>query len=334
VTIRAFGTLDDGTPVQEFTISAGNLEAKVLNYGAVVRDLRVSGRPVVLGLERLEDYLQHSPYFGAIAGRYANRIAHGRFSLDGHQYQLSLNQKNRHHLHGGFRGFSRRVWQLVELHDDAVLLAITAKNGDEGYPGRVEVTCRYRLTPSGALQVGLQGTTDTPTLLNLAHHSYFNLDDADDVLDHRLQIAAERYIPVDAEAIPTGEIAAVTGTPFDFRNMRPIRWSDDDRVHYDHNFCIGPTIAPSEEQRFAAALEGPVSGLRMEVWTTEPGLQFYDGYMLDVPVPGLEGRRYGVSAGLCLEPQRWPDSPNHVDFTNAVLRPGETYRQITEYRFL
>ncbi|ADZ72096.1 aldose epimerase family protein [Polymorphum gilvum] len=331
--IRSFGTMDDGTVVEEIRLRADRLEAKILTFGATVRDLRLGGRPLVLGFDSLADYIAHGQHFGSIAGRCANRIAGGRFSLDGTDYQLSRNLPGGDHLHGGVTGFGTRVWTIKETRAESVLLGLVSPDGEEGYPGRVEVFCRYTLTQAGALVVELTGTTDRPTLLNLAHHSYFNLDESADILDHRLHIVADRYLPMSPAALPAGEVAEVAGTPFDFRNARPVRMLFDDgaRVIYDHNFCLAD--APRAEPHLAAVLEGPRSGIAMDLWTTEPGLQLYDAYKLDLPYQGLDGRRYGPNAGLCLEPQRWPDSPNHPDFAGAVLRPGETYRQVTEFRF-
>ncbi|AXS38900.1 aldose epimerase family protein [Breoghania sp. L-A4] len=326
-----FGRLDDGAEIRECAIAAGGLSASILTYGAAVRRLRVGGRDVVLGLETLEDYVLHSPHMGAIAGRYANRIKGGRFELDGVPVQLTCNEGD-NHLHGGARGFGKRAWQLEQHDKRSVLLKYVSRDGEEGYPGRVEALCRYTLTGSGALRIKLTATTDAPTLVNLAHHSYFNLGGGADVLDHTVEIAAERYLPIDAEAIPTGQIRKVDWTPYDFREGRRIRRKPSEKdVIFDHNFCLAD--APRGDLGFAASVEAPDEDCRMEVWTTEPGLQFYDGAKLNVPVAGLDGRRYGPCAGFCMEPQRWPDSPNHADFPGAVLRPGESYSQVTEYRF-
>lgn len=327
---RLFGTLPDGAPVRCFTIAQGNISAEILTYGAIIRDLKVGGRSVVLGFEDLADYLAHSPYFGAIAGRHANRIARGCFDIDGARFQLELNENGRHHLHGGSSGFGRRNWSIADRGPAHVELALVSPDGEGGYPGRVEARCRYEVGAGGVFRISLSAETDRPTLANLAAHSYFNLDGTPNILGHRLEIAADGYLPVDEEAIPTGEIRPVAGTPFDFRVMRVIG-ADGPATNHDHNFCLAG--APVAEPRRIARLEGALSGLAMEIATTEPGLQFYDGYKLDVPVPGLDGRSYGARAGLCLEPQRWPDSPNHAGFAGAVLRPGEHYRQITEYRF-
>lgn len=326
-----FGRLDDGTEVYECRIAAGDLEASIITYGASVRQLRFAGRDMVLGLNSLDDYLKHASHMGAIAGRCANRIAGGACDIDGSSVQLTCNEGD-NHLHGGARGFGKRVWSLEQHDKRSVLLKYVSEAGEEGYPGRVEVLCRYTLTGSGALRIKLTATTDAPTLVNLAHHSYFNLGDGADVLDHSVEIAADRYLPVDGQSIPTGEIRKVDWTPYDFREGRRIRRkASETDVIFDHNFCLAD--APREEPEFAAGVDAPGEGVRMEVWTTEPGIQFYDGFKLNVPVDGLEGRRYGAHAGFCLEPQRWPDSINHASFAGALLKPGEAYTQVTEYRF-
>ena len=329
-----FGELTDGTPVHEVEIGNGQLTAKAIDWGAVVRDLRLAGHgpPLVLGFERLDDYLRHSPHCGAIAGRYANRIAHGRFTLDGKVYQLTRNQAGKHHLHGGEHGFSKRPWRLVEHDESGVTLELTTEDGEDGYPGRVTARCVYRVVEPATLRVELTATTDAPTVVNLVHHSYFNLDGAADVLDNRLWLAADAYTPVDEEQIPTGEICPVAGTPYDFRTPRPVRLEIfGTRIRYDTNFVMArePGVRPA----FMARLESPASGVTLEVWSTEPGLQVYDGYKIDLPVAGLDGREYGPSAGICFEPQRFPDSPNRPAFSDATLRPHERYRQHTEYRF-
>lgn len=329
---RQFGKLPDGQPVEAVTIGAGKLTIDVLAWGAVVRDIRFDGLdwPLVLGLETLGDYLNHSRFFGATAGRYANRIAEGRFRLDGRTYQLERNFLDRHHLHGGSASFGRRLWTIAAVSQDAVTLVLESPHGEGGYPGTVNVTCRISAVPPATLAIGYEATTSRPTVLNLAHHSYFNLDGAPDILNHRLRIDAEAYLPVDETLIPTGEIRSVEGTPFDFRQFRPVRDPAQPVTLYDHNFCL--TEKPSAEPRPCAILQGE-RGLKMTVLTTEPGVQFYDAATLDVSVPGLGGRRYGPHAGLCLEPQRWPDSPNRPEFTDATLRPGDTYRQVSHFEF-
>jgi aldose 1-epimerase len=337
MTVRVFGETD-GQRVEEVTIrSAAGAEAKILTWGAVVRDLVVplggGGRQrVVLGLNTLDDYLAHSPHFGAVAGRYANRIAHGRFHLDGELVEVPRNQAGKHMLHGGGAGFGKRPWRLAHAGSDAVALTLVSPDGDAGFPGNLTVTCLYVLREPATLAVELSASTDAPTVVNLAHHSYFNLDGSPDVLDHALQIAGAFMTPVDEELIPTGEIRAVAETPFDFRTPRPLRHpgAGGEPFHYDHNFVLA---GPAGVLRPAAMLRSPKNGLGLEVYTTEPGLQLYDGAKMNCPVPGLDGAHYGSRAGLCLEAQRFPDSPNRAHFPSTVLRPGEVYRQVTEYRF-
>mgnify|MGYP003836265773 CR=1 FL=1 len=330
--IREFGVLPDGTAVREITLRKGNLEASVLTLGAIVRDLKVDGQSVVLGFDDLVSYLKHSPFFGVVAGRCANRIAEGRMTIDGVDHQLDRNENGRHHLHGGSKGYFNRVWLLEQSDKASVLLKLVSEDGDMGYPGRVEVLLRYTLTGTGALRMKATATTDRTTPVNLTQHSYFNLDGSATVLDHVLEIAADSYLPVDEDLIPTGEIRKVAWTPFDFRDGRKLRRRPgEENVILDHNFCLAE--APREQVEFAAALEDASGDRRMEVWTTEPGLQLYDAAGLDVPVPGLGGKRYAAHAGLCLEAQRWPDSVNRGGFTNVLLRPGETYSHVTEFRF-
>lgn len=330
-----FGKTSDGETVESLSISGGGLTASVINWGAVIQDLRLEGHdaPLVLGFDRFEDYPAHSPYFGAIAGRYANRIRAGRFSIDGRGYQVDTNFLGKHLLHGGAKGIGKRVWSIAEASDNSVLLALRDPDGAMGFPGNLDISCRYSLERDGRLVVEMAAETDFPTLCNLAHHSYFNLDDGGkgDCLDHRVAIAADAYLPVDGELIPTGDVLAVAGTAFDFREIRPIRMdSGGDILAYDHNFCLS---AARRGLAFAARVEAADSGVSMEVWTTEPGLQFYSGANVARQVSGLGGRKYGPFAGFAMEPQVWPDAPNHRHFPQAVLRPGETYSQTSEYRF-
>jgi aldose 1-epimerase len=332
---QAFGATADGETVHRVKIEGGGLTAHVMTWGAVVQDLRLAGHapPLVLGFESFEDYPRYSPHFGAVPGRCANRIANGRFVLDGKTWQVDQNFLGKHHLHGGSKGFGKRVWEFVDHGSSHVTLRIVAKDGEMGYPGNLTVHCIYRLEEGGSLAVRLEAQTDAPTLCNLAQHSYFNLDDggATDVLDHSLQISADAYLPVDAEMIPTGEVRPVAGTDFDFRATRPIRKARDGaQVPYDHNFCLGRARVPL---RTIAKAAGARSGVTMDVRSSEPGVQLYGGQKVNVPVAGLQGIRYGASSGFCLEAQVWPDAANHPDFPSAVLRPGETCRQVTEYRF-
>lgn len=343
--VRKFGEVG-GAGVFEVTLrSEAGAEAKIISYGAVVRDLLVPTgarrQRVVLGFDRLGDYLAHSPYFGAIAGRYANRIAGGRFRIGQQDYALSQNE-GENHLHGGLEGFSRRVWQFAGSGPSWVALTLVSPDGDQGYPGNLTTTCLYRLAQT-TLRIELVAMCDAVTPVNLCHHSYFNLDGSASILDHRLRVDADFYTPVDATLIPTGEIRSVAATPYDFRAGRPARrMGPEGSQDYDVNFVLNRARldrqAVEKESRlaplaFAAALSSEASGLSMQVWTTEPGLQVYDGHLLQPAAPGLDGARYGANAGLCLEPQHFPDSPNRPHFPDTLLWPGQVYRQVTEYRF-
>lgn len=324
-----------GREVRRFKLAAGGLSANILNWGAVVQDLRLQDHdaPLVLGFDNLEAYVADSAYIGATVGRYANRIRDGRFSLDGRQYRVDREHPERHGLHGGSGGFSRRLWRVADHGADFVTLALRDEDGTMGFPGMLDLTCTYSLREPATLSLELTARTDAPTLCNPAHHSYFNLDDggSGDILDHRLMIAAEAYLPVDEALIPIGVVQPVEDTQFDFRRARVLRTSAGvQQIPYDHNFCLA---AGRGQLRRAAGVRAGSSGVEMEVWTTEPGLQLYAGQHLAPASSGLAGRHYGAFSGLCLEPQVWPDSPNRPDFPQAVLRPGETYRQITEYRF-
>jgi len=330
-----FGDTPQGEAVQRYRISGGGLTADIMSWAAALQDLRLAGHdaPLVLGFERFADYPAFSPYFGAIAGRYANRIGGGRFTLEGTHYQADTNFLGKHLLHGGSKGYGKRVWD-VSLHgEDFVTLTLHSPDGDMGFPGALDASCTYRLKVPGTLSIELTATTDQPTLCNLAHHSYFNLDDggSSDILDHRMMINAQAYLPVDEELIPTGVVQPVEGTPFDFRQARAIRNDENgEQIVYDHNFCLASARGPLKQ---AVWVQGGRSGVEMEVWSTEPGVQFYAGHKVGREQEGLGGRHYGAHAGFCLEPQIWPDSPNRPYFPQALLLPGETYRQTTEYRF-
>ncbi|TDC06162.1 galactose mutarotase [Nonomuraea longispora] len=308
-----FGTLPSGEQVERVELSSGRLRAEVLTYGAIVRTLEVSGVNVVLGLDTLEDYLTRSRYFGAVVGRYGNRIANGRFTLDGVEYHLPINN-GAHSLHGGTEGFDHRVWTIAGLTDASVMLALTSPDGDQGYPGTLTTTVTYTLAED-ALRIDYSAKTDAPTVVNLTNHSYFNLKGGGDVLDHVIRMEAEHYLPVDEGKIPTGELAPVKGTPFDFTEPHAVGKRCDGA--YDHCFVLDGDITVS------------AGGLTMEVTTTEPGVQFYSGSMLD----GVE-TPYGPFAGLCLETQHFPDSPNQPQFPSTVLRPGEIRTSSTTYRFI
>jgi aldose 1-epimerase len=324
---RPFGTVQ-GIPVDRYTLArAGGVEISILTYGGVIQSLRVAdGTNVVLGFSELDGYLAAgSAYLGAIVGRSANRIARGELPLDGTVYRLSRNECG-HHLHGGAAGFDKKVWQArprVGEREVAVVLSHTSESGDEGYPGRVDVEAVYSLTLDDAVRIELRAVTTEPTAVNLTSHPMYNLagEGRGTILEHQLRIDADRYTPVDAELIPTGDLAPVAGTPLDFRSPAEVgsRLGGD----YDHNFVL------IERDASAAQLVDRRSGRVMELRTTEPGLQVYTGGKLDAATDGV----YERFAGVALEPQRFPDAPHHSHFPSIVLRPGEQYESTTELRF-
>lgn len=332
MTILHFGTMPDGAPVEAVEIAGGGLTARFLTWGAVLQDLRLAGHApaLVLGFPDLPDYLAHSRYFGATAGRCANRIAQGEATIDGETFRFDRNFRGGHTLHGGADGCGKRLWDLADHDASSARLEIVLEDGHMGFPGRLAISARFHLSGDGGLDIEYAARTDKPTLCNIAHHSYFALDDSGTVLDHDLRVEADTYTPVDEDLIPTGEVAPVAGTRFDFRRARPIRREDGSGPVIDQNFCTAGERGPL---RPVARLSSRASGVRMDVATTEPGLQVFDGAPLDVPVPGLDGRVMGSFAGIALEPQVWPDAPNHPDFPSAILRPGETYRQHTRFVF-
>ncbi|MDE3175788.1 MAG: galactose mutarotase [Pseudomonadota bacterium] len=335
MTAKVFGRIGD-TPVLEAEIgSKAGARAKILTYGAVLRDLLipVGGglQRVTLGLNSVEDYVEHSPSFGAVPGRFANRIAHGRFAIDGVAYTLDRKAGAEHTLHGGSKGFGRRIWKLGEHSAEAVELSLVSDDGDMGFPGQMRATCRYSFVEPATLRVELKATSDKPTLVNLTQHAYFNLDGSPDILDHQLELGCDFYTPSDALLIPTGEIRAVAGTGYDFRAARPIR--NPQGVTYDTNFVVSRALG-ADGLAFVARLKSPRNGLALELHSSEPGVQVYDAATLNCPVPGLDGARYGAHAGLCLEPQAFPDSPNRRHFTDTVLRPDQEYSHVSEFRFL
>jgi aldose 1-epimerase len=340
-----FGHLPDGRAIREVTLrNAAGASAVIMEWGATLRDMTMphggQSQRVVVNLTTLDDFLKHTRHFGATAGRYANRIAGGRFVLDGRAHQLPLNQAGKHSLHGGGEGFGKRPWTILHHDETSATLGLISPDGDHGYPGAVSVTCRYTLAEPAILRVELSATTDAATIINLCHHSYFNLDGSPDILDHELEVRANLYTPCDADLIPDGTVASVAGTGFDFRKPRPIRLmnADGSRFWYDQNYILRrdrrePSVMPGLEAAHAATLRSTKNGLSMQVWTTEPAMQVYDGANCAVPAQGLDGGAIGPSAGVCLEPQHVPDSPNLPHFPGTTLRPGEVYRQVTEYRF-
>ena len=319
--IGHFGKIPAGQDVLRIPLRGGGLTAHVLTWGGTLQDLRLGGvgHSLVLGFPSLGQYLQSSAYIGATVGRFANRIAQGQAVIAGKPYQLDCNFLGKHLLHGGAIGTDRQVWELLTQAEDTATLRLQLADGHMGFPGNLEVRLTYRLSGVGVLSVELTATTDAPTLCSFAHHSYFNLDGSATVLDHSLQIAAEHYLPIDAECIPTGSLAPVAGTAFDFRQRHAV---GERHTHYDHNFCLGQV---RQALRPVACLHGVSSGIRMVIETTEPGLQVYDGKWLDGGFP--------PHAGLALEPQGWPDAPNQPGFPTAELLPGDVYQQVTRFVF-
>ena len=347
ITSAPFGTTPDGRSVDLYNLSNGSATVAILTYGGIVRSVAVPDRRgvlanVVLGLPDLESYVDRNPYFGCITGRYANRIARGRFTIDGVEHRLVTNDPP-NHLHGGNVGFDGLVWRATELRDGSSVglrLTHTSPAGDEGYPGTLEVEVDHLLSADDSIRIDYRARTDAPTIVNLTNHCLFNLagEGSGDVFDHRLVINADSYLPVDATQIPTGAIDTVAGTPMDFRTPRAIGDRMDDPGFeqlaighgYDHTWVLNrdePGLV------LAARAVDPASGRTLEVLTTEPGIQLYAGNLLDGTLLGTSGRPYGRGAGFALETQHFPDSPNHPEFPSTVLRPGERYASATVYRF-
>ena len=344
---RPFGTMPDGRDVGLYLLANDNgMRVSVTDYGGIVTSLTAPdsrGRlaDIVLGFDTFEAYLEGHPYLGAIVGRYANRIGNGTFTLDGRQYVLSRNSAG-HHLHGGISGFDKVLWQAAAMAAEAgpqLLLSYVSRHGEEGYPGRLDVAVTYTLTNENEFRIDCRATTDAPTHVNLTHHSYFNLagPTARDILDHVIAIDADRFTPVDDGLIPTGELRDVAGTPMDFRSPFPVgaRIDDDDeQLHfgggYDHNWVLNRAGAALS---FAARVSDPTTGRILEVFTTEPGVQFYTGNFLDGTLTGKQGTVFRRRCAFCLEAQHFPDSPNRPEFPTTVLRPGQVYETTTLYRF-
>jgi len=340
-----WGETPDGQVVQLYTVvNDSGIEARITNYGGIVVSLKVPDREgrlddVVLRYDTLPEYVDDLSYFGCIVGRYANRIAGGRFTLNGVGYILTANERW-NHLHGGIRGFSKMVWEArpVERDGSAGLgLSHLSRDGEEGYPGNLRAEVTYLLTEDDELRIEYEATTDRDTVVNLSHHSYFNLAGGGDVLDQELTLLADRFTPVDGELIPTGELRGVKGTPMDFTAPTAIGeriGADYEQLElaggYDHNWVLNKE---GSGLSLAAVVHHPGTGRTMEAYTTEPGVQFYSGNQIPSHIPGKGGRRYGPRHGLCLEAQHFPDSPNRPEFPSTTLREGETYRQTTVYRF-
>lgn len=345
VSKTGFGQLSDGSAVELFSLTNKNgMVVKITNYGGIITSILVPDKQgnlidVVLGFDNLEDYTKEHPYFGAIIGRYGNRIRKGKFALDGREFTLVVNN-GPNHLHGGLQGFDKVLWTAETKPDKAALsLFYISKDMEEGYPGNLEVTVEYALNNDNELSIAYKATTDKRTIVNLTNHTYFNLRGAGNgsILDHELMINASDFTPVDDTLIPTGEIRPVKNTPFDFGALKAIGSRINQETEqlkfgggYDHNFVLNKKDQPLE---LAAKVFEPDSGRKMEVYTTEPGLQFYSGNFLDGTLKGKNGSIYKFRYGFCLETQHFPDSPNQGHFPSVVLNPGETYASATTYRF-
>lgn len=341
---EAFGKMPDGAAIDRFTLTnSKGMVAKVMTYGAILTELRVPDRDgkladVVLGFDNLAQYLGEHPYFGSTVGRVANRIAKGKFELDGKSYSLAINN-GPNHLHGGLKGFNRVVWQadsrVTSAGDARVKFSRLSPDGEEGYPGNLSVTVTYSLTEQNELKIEYTATTDQATPVNLTHHSYFNLAGFGDILGHEMMLAADHYTPVDDTLIPTGEIKSVKGAPMDFTQFTAIgsriAQLTGDPGGYDHNYALnngGKSIA------LAVRVREPKSGRIMEIYTTEPGIQFYTGNFLDGTLKGKGGTIYQKHFGFCVEADHFPDAVHHPNFPPIILRPGQTYHQLTIHKFL
>lgn len=342
-----FGTTPQGEEVEQFILrNQQGMEVKIITYGGRITSLRVPDRAgnfedVVLGFDSLKQYLEENPFFGALIGRYGNRIAQGKFSLDGEEYTLAQNN-DENHLHGGEKGFDKVVWSVKESSEpNTLVLSYISAHMEEGYPGRLKTIVTYKLNEDNSLDVEYEATTDRKTVVNLTQHSYFNLsgDFSNTILDHLVHINADEFVPVKENLIPTGEIRPVAGTPFDFRKPKAIGEEinvDHEQLKrangYDHTWVLNEQ---DSGMRFAASAVHPESGRQLEVFTNEPGMQFYTGNFLDGTLPLQNGEgTYKKRSGFCFETQHYPDSPNQENFPSVVLEPGETYSSKTSFKFL
>jgi aldose 1-epimerase len=343
-----FGTTSDGRPVDLYTLSnSAGTEMRVTNYGGIIVSLRVADRngkmaDVVLGHDELKGYFDNSPYLGAIIGRYANRIAGGKFKLDGVEYKLATNN-GPNSLHGGLKGFNQALWDASTSFGDkgeSIAFSYTSRDGEEGYPGNLQIKVSYTLTNQNEVIVDYMATSDKATPVNLTQHTYFNLqgEGAGNILAHEITLHADRFTPVDKNLIPTGQILSVKGTPLDLTSPTAMGAHMDATFEqialargYDHNFVIS---RKNDSLELAARVREPVSGRVLEVYTTEPGIQFYTGNFLDGSVKGKQGHMYQQRSGFCLETQHFPDSPNHPNFPSTILRPGATFHSTTIFKFL
>ena len=348
ITQAPFGTLPDGAQVSEFTLAnSRGMVVKILDFGGIIREIQAPDRDgcfadVVLGFDTIAPYLKDSPYFGALIGRYGNRIGKGRYTLDGKVFQLTVND-GENHLHGGVRGFDKALWTAA-IEGDALVLRYRSPDGEQGYPGNLDATVTYSLSEDNEILVRFHAVTDKPTPVNLTQHSYFNLRGAGpeqgDILQHEIRIDADRFVPIDAGSIPLGPLVPVTGTPFDFRQPRPIgeRIGQPDKQlrhgsGYDHCWVLNAGAVEEGEQRRAVRVRDPESGRVLELITDEPGVQFYSGNFLDGSLMGKGGRPYACRSGFCIEPQHLPDSPNQPAYPETVLRPGEIYATESRFKF-
>ena len=345
ITKEPFGLTQEQQPVDRYTLANDHgIVAQIMTYGGVLVALRTPDRSgasgdIVLGFDTFADYQARSPFFGCITGRYANRLANGQFELDGVTYPLATNN-GPNHLHGGLRGFDKVIWQAETARTDGAVtlhLHYRSQDGEEGYPGALAVTVSYTLSNQNELRIDYRATTDKPTILNLTNHTNFNLAGHGKILDHVMLIDADQITPVNATLIPTGELADVTGTPFDFRTPTPIGArinQDDQQVRYgggyDHNWVLN---RPEQGLRHVITVTDPSSGRCLDVATSQPGVQFYTGNMMPDSLPGKGGQTYSKRTGFCLETQHFPDSPNQPHFPTTVLRPGEQYHETTVFTF-
>jgi aldose 1-epimerase len=349
VTRTSFGQLPDGSEIEMIGLAGDDgFEVRLISYGAAIQSILAPDRDglladVVLGFDDLKDYVAVRRFFGATVGRYANRIANGSFELDGQRFQLATND-GANALHGGLAGFDRKSWSVTDIGDKPapfVTLSYVSADSEEGYPGRLETKVTYGISDGHELSVAYSAVTDRPTIINLTNHSFFNLagvEPGGGILEHHLMIAADSYLPVNPAGIPKGGPSPVATTPFDFRTTHRVGVRIRDLIEqvqirqgYDHNFCLRGGV--TEEPRLAARVEEPRSGRVLELWTDQAGVQFYSGNFLDGTATGKYGRVYRQYDALCLEPQAWPDAPNHPDFPSARLDPGQTYRRTSRYRF-
>lgn len=343
---KNFDKTHQGKKIELFILKNGPIQAALTNYGARMVGLLVpdkDGREVdvLTGYNNIDDYLKTESYFGCVVGRFGNRIAKGKFTLNGKTYTLATNN-GANHLHGGPEGFCKKVWDAKQIDSSSVEFSYLSKDMEEGYPGNLQVKVTYRLTADRGVEIAYSATTDKPTVLNLTNHNYWNLDGERDtsINDHLLQIFASKYTPVDSTLIPTGELASVEGTPFDFRKPTAIGDrvdADHEQIKYgkgyDHNFVVAPGKVAAGELPLIATVQSPNSGIKMEVLTAEPGIQFYGGNFLTGSQVGKSGQAYVFRSALCLETQHFPDSPNQPKFPTTTLNPGQTYSTRTVYRF-